>query len=178
MININGTNDSSYRYKMPALSTTIAGKGNGIFTIVNNLNEVAKFLNHPPSLLIKFLSVYLGSMCNEEKVSITGGYKTDELQKVLQIYINRFVICPACGVPETIPNLKGSKKNITIELKCSACGKLSEIICNNKNEQRGLELIVKYLEKNPWINISKGNMVVNKTETDKENDIENPFMNA
>jgi translation initiation factor 5 len=166
MLNINGKVDDSYRYKMPALKSTINGKGNGIFTIVTNINDVSKYINQPPTLLLKFLSVYNGSMANEEKMSITGGYSSDELQKALQVYINRFVICPKCGVPETIPQLKKeSKKNVTLELKCSSCGTVSPVTCNNKNEMKASELIIKYLEKNNWSISTKGTMVTSDSKT-------------
>ncbi len=165
MLNINGKVDDSYRYKMPALKSNINGKGNGIFTIITNLPDICKYLNHPPNLLLKFLSAYNGSMANDEKISITGGYSSDELQKALQVYINRFVICPKCGVPETIPQLKKeSKKNISLELKCSSCGTISNVSCNNKNETKAYELIVKYLEKNNWTVSSKGTMVVTESK--------------
>jgi len=151
MININGSEDNSYRYKMPVLQCAIKGNGNGIYTIITNLNDVSKYINHPPNLLLKFMSTYNGSMANEEKMSITGSYTSVELHKTLQIYINRFVICPKCNIPETIPQInKQSKKNIILELKCSSCGSISSVLCNNKNEIKACDLIVKYLEKNLW----------------------------
>lgn len=180
MININGSKDNSYRYKMPVFQCEIKGNGNGIYTIITNLNDVSKYINHPPTLLLKFLSTYNGSMANEEKMSITGRYTSDELQKTIQIYINRFVICSKCSIPETIPQInKQSKKNIILELKCSSCGSISSILCN-KNEMKAYELIVKYLEKNSWTT-TKGTMVsfdnknnISSNEINEEDDI-NPF---
>jgi len=182
MININGSEDNSYRYKMPVLQCAIKGNGNGIYTIITNLNDVSKYINHPPNLLLKFMSTYNGSMANEEKMSITGSYTSDELHKTLQIYINRFVICPKCNIPETIPQInKQSKKNIILELKCSSCGSISSVLCNNKNEIKAYDLIVKYLEKNLWTT-TKGTMVsfgdnknnISSNETNEEDEI-NPF---
>lgn len=180
MININGSKDNSYRYKMPVFQCEIKGNGNGIYTIITNLNDVSKYINHPPTILLKFLSSYNGSMANEEKMSITGRYTSDKLQKTIQIYINRFVICSKCNIPETIPQInKQSKKNIILELKCSSCGSISSILCN-KNEMKAYELIVKYLEKNAWTT-TKGTMVsfdnknnISSNEINEEDDI-NPF---
>jgi len=180
MLNINGSADNSYRYKMPVLQREIKGNGNGIYTIITNLNDVSKYINHPPTILLKFLSSYNGSMANEEKMSITGSYTSDELQKTLQIYINRFVICSKCNIPETIPQInKQSKKNITLELKCSSCGSISTVLCN-KNEMKAYDLIVKYLEKNLWTT-TKGTMVsfdnknnISSNEINEEDEI-NPF---
>jgi len=184
MLNINGKNDPSYRYKMIPISSTINGKGNGIYTTILNLNEVCKYINQPPLLILKFLSLFFGSMNNDEKMTITGAYTSDDLQKALQTYINRFLICPACSIPETIPQInKESKKIIKLELKCSSCGLTSEIKCNNKSESKIYDLIIKYLEKNEWTIASKGNMVNQNKELDtgskanilEDNDEINPF---
>ena len=83
MLNINGKPDPSYRYKMTPISATINGKGNGVYTTILNLNEVCKDINQPPIVILKFLSLNFGSMCNEEKGTITGGYKNEEIQKAL-----------------------------------------------------------------------------------------------
>jgi len=48
MLNINGKNDSSYRYKMQPVKSTINGKG----TQLMNLDEISNALNHPPILLL------------------------------------------------------------------------------------------------------------------------------
>lgn len=172
MLNINGKIDPSYRYKMLPISSTINGKGNGIYTTILNLNDVCKDINQPPILILKFLSLYFGSMCNEEKRTITGGYKNEELQKALQIYINKFLICSGCNIPETIPQLnKISKKSIKLELKCASCGKLSEVLCNNKIENRIYDLIVKYLESNEWVELSKGIMISQKKDNSLDFDL-------
>lgn len=169
MLNINGKPDPSYRYKMTPISATINGKGNGVYTTILNLNEVCKDINQPPIVILKFLSLNFGSMCNEEKGTITGGYKNEEIQKALQVYINRFLICPGCNIPETIPQSnKENKKSTKLELRCSSCGKTSEVICNNKLEQRIYDLIIKYLETNEWIQSSKGTMVKQKVNEEDE----------
>jgi transcription elongation factor Elf1 len=104
------------------------------------------------------------------------------LDNALQLYINRFVICPACTIPETIPQLKKeSKKNIKLELKCLSCGKVSEVIYNNKLEEKTSDLIIKYLDKNDWITANKGIMVKSKEEENSEKEHSekediNPFL--
>lgn len=166
MLNINGKTDPSYRYKMVPISSTInGGKNNGIYTTFHNLEDVCKYISQPPQLILKYLSIHMGSMSNVEKMTITGGYKNEELQAALQLYINRFVICPACTIPETIPQLKKeNKKNIKLELKCSSCGKISEVNYKNKSEEKTSDLIIKYLEKSDWITATKGIMVKSKEE--------------
>lgn len=182
MININGKSDEFYRYKMPPISGTISGRGNGIFTILNNLDDISKYINQPSIILLKYLSIYFGAMSNEEKMTITGGYNNDELQKALQTFINAFVICSMCNVPEIIPQIIGNKKTLNLELKCSACGKISNPKLKNKNEQKGEEIIIKYLQKNTWTIINKGTIISQNTIASKSVDIndlyfgdDNPF---
>ena len=158
MLNINGKNDSSYRYKMNPIKSSINGKGNGIFTTIHNLNDISTSLNHPSNLILKFLSYYFGSNLNE--YSLTGSYSQLQLQEAIQVYINKFVLCPSCSIPETIPILrKETKKNTLLDLKCSACGKISEVKSNNKIEDKMKELIIKYIEKYNWQISNNGNMV-------------------
>jgi len=173
MLNINGKSDPSYRYKMNPIKFTINGKGNGIFTIIHNLNDIGKSLNHPENLLLKFLSTYFGSISNDEKSSITGSYTDIQLQNAIQVYINRFVLCPACCIPETVPILrKESKKNTLLDLKCSACGKTSEVKTNNKIEDKIKDLIIKHIEKYDWQLSNKGNMVTSTSSLFESNESE------
>ena len=55
--------------------------------------------------------------------------------------------------------LRVKKKNKKLILTCSACGKKSEKKANNKHEEKGVDMIIKYLDKNEW-KIKKGTMVI------------------
>ena len=159
-LNINGNNnDPYYRYKMPMLISTQAGGGNGCFTIIDNLCDVTESFNHPGSIVFKFMGNYLGANTTESKWSITGHYTNEKLIEILYHYIDSFVICPNCGIPELLPSVEGKKKNKKLILTCSACGKKSEKKANNKHEEKGVDMIIKYLDKNEW-KIKKGTMVI------------------
>ena len=61
MMNIVGTDktkalDPHYRYKMPALEIRV-GSGNGIKTILDNLDDISKALKRPPELILKYLGI-------------------------------------------------------------------------------------------------------------------------
>ena len=57
-LNINGdNNDPYYRYKMPMLFSMKAGRGNGCFTILENLPDVTSAFNHPASIVLKFMGI-------------------------------------------------------------------------------------------------------------------------
>ena len=158
-LNINGdSNDPFYRYKMPLLISQKAGRGNGCFTMIENLTDVTEAFNHPASIVLKYMGCVLGSNTTESKWSITGHYDNDKLIEILYQYIFSFVICPNCSIPELLPTVEGKKKNKKLILTCSACGKYEHKVHSCKEEEKGIDLIIKYLDTNEWT-IKKGTMV-------------------
>jgi translation initiation factor 5 len=170
MININNSDDDFYRYKMDKVIICNKGNGNRLFTIINNLENISKSINTPIEILYKFIANDLGTNYNEKIKSINGTHTQEEIQQSIFNYINNFVICSKCKIPE----LSYSLNNQKIESKCSACGSYSELKNNNKINQKICDLILKYLQKNKnWI-ISKGNMVkINDLE--KIDNLDNDF---
>jgi translation initiation factor 2 beta subunit (eIF-2beta)/eIF-5 len=168
-INMNGNqNDVNYRYKMPKPSVTIGGQGNGIYTVFNNMDQISNSINHPVEVLMKYIASITGTSYNPTKKSLTGTHKSDELIEQLLNYIKFLVMCPKCGIPETIPKIKGTKKNINILLCCSACNNESTINTPNKNINKGIDIIIKYLNNGGEWKINKGTMV-NVNQTDENN---------
>jgi len=166
-ININKSQDENYRYKMPIVSIKIGGAGNGIFTVINNIDEIAEAINTPPEILYKYISYTLGSAFNEKKKSFTGHH--NNIQDIIFDYINTFVICPACHVPELTYYLHkiSAKKNI-LESKCSACGKINSIKASNKIVDKCIDTIIKYLSREGnWIT-NKGNMGISSLDNEKD----------
>ena len=163
-LNINGdNNDPFYRYKMPMLISMQAGRGNGCLTLLENLSDVTEAFNHPASIVFKYMGSVLGSNTTESKWSITGHHTNDRLIEVLYQYINSFVMCPNCNIPELLPNIEGKKKNKKLFLTCSACGKGQQKIHSCKEEEKGMDLIMKHLDKNEWL--TKKGIMVEQSDT-------------
>lgn len=160
MINVNGSEDNFYRYKMNKVSVTNKGFGNGLITTINNLDEISKSINTPSEVLYKYIATNLGTNYNDKTKSLTGKHTQDKIQETIYSYINSFVICSKCGIPEINYTIKTlSKKNCIVEPRCSACGSVDTLKDNNKINQKTIDIILKYLQKNnTWIN-TKGNMV-------------------
>eukprot|EP00917_Polyrhabdina_sp_WS-2016_P014094 GHVP01030802.1.p1 GENE.GHVP01030802.1~~GHVP01030802.1.p1 ORF type:complete len:296 (-),score=40.92 GHVP01030802.1:70-957(-) len=134
MINIKRTEDAHYRYKMPELQTKTEGRGNGIKTVLVNIEEVSKALNRPVSYPIRYFGTELGtlSVCdtNKQKYYINGQHTSSELLNILYCFIDKYVICKSCDNPET--EINNDKKTDKLYLICSACGCQTLIDNNHK----------------------------------------------
>ncbi|UYV82998.1 EIF5 [Cordylochernes scorpioides] len=143
-VNINrNLADQFYRYKMPKLITKVEGKGNGIKTVIVNMVEVAKALNRPPTYPTKYFGCELGAQTKfdikAERYIVNGSHEAAKLQDLLDGFIKRFVLCPACGNPETILGVQ-AKKGV-ISTSCKACGHQGFIDTTHK--------LATYIMKNP-----------------------------
>lgn len=170
-VNMNNKNeDLNYRYKMPVFDVQVAGKGNGLFTMFHNMDDISKALNHPPEVIFKYLAAVSGSSYNPERNVLTGTHNQDILMENILEYIKYLIMCPNCSIPETIPSLVGNKKNPNLVLTCSACNNVSKITIPNKKIEKGIDIIIKYLKTGNTWKTSKGTMV---EQTD--NSEMNPF---
>ncbi|KAL4785797.1 domain found in IF2B/IF5-domain-containing protein [Aspergillus varians] len=119
--------DPFYRYKMEPLHSKIEGKGNGIKTVIVNLNSVAQSLSRPPAYVIKYFGFELGAQANakptDERWIINGAHDSRKLQDYLDGFISKFVLCKKCKNPETDVIIKDEK----IILDCKACGQRSDV---------------------------------------------------
>lgn len=125
IINLAGTtpiDDPEYRYKMPAVYGKIEGSGNGIKTNIPNISDVGLALHRNAGEVNKFFGCELGAQTtyNEEtdRAIVNGAHTDDTLQKLVRRYIDLFVLCPKCNLPETDYKIK----NDIIWHRCKACG--------------------------------------------------------
>lgn len=176
-INMNGSDDPSYRYRMPGFEVVNGGGGNGRFTVLRNIDDISRSINHPVQVICKFIAGITGSNYIEARQELTGSHSASDLNKLILQYIKNLVLCPKCNIPETIPSVYGSKKNAGIEVTCSACKNKTQLSANNKYADKGIDIIVKYLNaNNPWT-ITKGTIVMNETTnmSEKSDDEVCPF---
>mmetsp|Transcript_34712 Transcript_34712/g.136851 ORF Transcript_34712/g.136851 Transcript_34712/m.136851 type:complete len:398 (-) Transcript_34712:2242-3435(-) len=134
-LNIGGkADDEFFRYKMPPLQAKVEGRGNGIKTRIVNCAQVAKALKRPPGYVCKFFGCELGAQTkiNEEtgEYIVNGAHTVETLSGVLQKFIQMFVLCRSCGLPET--DLKVNVKSHSIKAKCTACGHVEVVDLTHK----------------------------------------------
>jgi len=129
-LNIDGSDDPAYRYKMPKLIGKVEGRGNGIKTVLVNANDVAQALSRPPSQLVKFFGLELGAQSRidaDDRAIVNGAFDTKDLQDIVFKYIEKFIVCGSCKNPETVNVVRGKKKQAQISLHCKACGADTEV---------------------------------------------------
>ncbi|ESW11194.1 hypothetical protein PHAVU_008G009700 [Phaseolus vulgaris] len=132
-IGAGNSDDAFYRYKMPRMVTKIEGRGNGIKTNVVNMVDIAKALARPASYTTKYFGCELGAQSKfDEKTGtshVNGAHETAKLAGLLEIFIKKYVQCYGCGNPETEILIT---KNQMIQLKCAACGFVSDVDMRDK----------------------------------------------
>mmetsp|Transcript_23805 Transcript_23805/g.73495 ORF Transcript_23805/g.73495 Transcript_23805/m.73495 type:complete len:393 (-) Transcript_23805:88-1266(-) len=135
IINIAGTtpvDDPEYRYKMVRLVGKVEGRGNGIKTAIPNMVDVAASLHRPPGEVTKFFGCELGAQTTyvgeTERAIVNGAHDTRVLQDKLSIYIEKFVLCPQCKLPESSYKIKHE----IIYHNCAACGNREAVDMTHK----------------------------------------------
>lgn len=152
LININRSDDPNFRYKMIKPKYEFIGKGNGCKTIITNLDKVCKSLGVPFSILLKHIGAKTGSNITNQDYSITGHISNKILDDCIFDYINIFLKCAICDLPETFPKIIGKKKNKDIQFNCRACGEHYQIKNPSTCQTKTINNIIKYIEeaKNEW----------------------------
>jgi translation initiation factor 2 beta subunit (eIF-2beta)/eIF-5 len=117
MVNINGSEDQFYRYKMPQLVCTVpnAHASKMVKTSLVNIEAVSTSLQRPPSYLPNYIGYtwsakaeYNAKKNEGENCYVSGNYKAEELNEVVTKFVKEWVLCPKCNNPEL--NMKVKKK--------------------------------------------------------------------
>ena len=104
------------RFEVPKVKGHIQGNK----TIISNFGTIASVLNRKPEHLLKFLLKELATPGEMHKGAIIIGRKVSAslINEKINKYVRIYVLCPACGKPDT----KLEKEGNTWFIKCMACG--------------------------------------------------------
>lgn len=113
---------SGERFEIPR----IVGIRVGTRTIVQNFGDIADRLNRDPQHVIKFLSREMATAITMEgsRAIFQGKFPEAAIARLLEIYAQRFVICPICKRPDT----KLEREARFFFLRCEACGARSSVL--------------------------------------------------
>ncbi len=103
------------RFEIPKATVQVQGRQ----TFVKNFLEITKALRREPKHLAKYLFKELavpGSLGQE--LSLQGKFSADFINKKIDSYTKEFVVCEACGKPDTTL----IKTDRLYTMKCEACG--------------------------------------------------------
>jgi len=107
---------------MPVIYGKIEGRGNGIKTVLPNISDVALALHRSPGEVNKFFGCELGAQTSytaeTDRAVVNGAHADPVLMNNIRRYIELFVLCPKCGLPETDYKIKSE----IIWHRCAACG--------------------------------------------------------
>eukprot|EP01095_Lingulamoeba_sp_RSL-Kostka_P009136 TRINITY_DN312_c0_g2_i3.p1 TRINITY_DN312_c0_g2~~TRINITY_DN312_c0_g2_i3.p1 ORF type:complete len:353 (-),score=135.72 TRINITY_DN312_c0_g2_i3:165-1223(-) len=159
--NIGGDpNDLSYRYKMPRMKIKVEGKGNGIKTRIVNMTDVATALHRKPEYVTKWFGCELGAQSKcvaKDHLSVVNGkHDLAGLDPLLDAFIEKYVLCPKCKLPETDLLVK---KRIIFSI-CNACG--------NRSKCDMVHRLAVFILKNPPIYVKKTTKKDKKLEEEEQ----------
>lgn len=136
---------------MPLLTTKIEGKGNGIKTVVPNMSDVARALSRPPTYPTKFFGCELGAQTSfdekNDRYIVNGAHDANRLRELLDVFIEKFVLCKSCKNPETDLVILKSGRNEEIIRDCKACGERTDVDMRHK--------LTTFILKNPPVKSKK-----------------------
>jgi len=109
------------RLELPKLAHSVIG----MRTVIFNFRETAEALNRDSKHLLKFLTREMATAATmqESRVIFQGKFSRETFERLLQRYMEQFVTCPICKLPDT----KIMKEKRLSFLVCEACGAKSSI---------------------------------------------------
>ena len=109
------------RLEMPRLFVSMVG----MRTTISNFKEVADTLDRDPQHILKFLTREMATAAtyHDGRSIFQGKFPRDTFERLLQRYMDAFVICPVCKRPDT----KILKEKRLSFIVCNACGAKSSV---------------------------------------------------
>lgn len=117
---------------MPELVIKSEGRNTGVKTVITNCEDIAIALHRSPVEICKYIGYTVGTQIKhnskDDRVVINGAFTKSTIGGILGAYIEEFVLCPNCSLPET----RYKFKHNTLSHSCDACGTVALINANNK----------------------------------------------
>jgi translation initiation factor 2 subunit 2 len=109
------------RLELPRLNHSVIG----MRTVVYNLKEIAEALNRDPQHLLKFLTREMATAATlqESRAIFKGKFYRDTFERLIRRYMEIFVICSVCNLPDT----RIVKEKRLSFIVCEACGAKSSV---------------------------------------------------
>ena len=109
------------RLEMPRLLIQTVG----MRTLIHNFKEIAASLDRDPMHVLKFLTREMATAAtfHDSRAIFQGKFQRDSFERLLQRYLEGYVVCPVCKRPDT----RIVREKRLAFLVCNACGARSSI---------------------------------------------------
>jgi translation initiation factor 2 subunit 2 len=103
----------------------VEGHHEGTRTVISNFSRVCQCIRRDPQHLMKFLSKELASQgeIKGDRLVLSRKLSSKDVNEKIKKYVDRFVLCPKCGKPDSELSEEGGK----LYLRCLACGEKHEV---------------------------------------------------
>ncbi|MDR9382411.1 MAG: translation initiation factor IF-2 subunit beta [Natronomonas sp.] len=98
----------------------------GNVTVYENFQSTLDALDREATHLMKFIQTELGTSATIDdrgRLRLTGEFGHDRIETAIEAYAERYVLCPACGLPDT----RLETENGAEIRHCTACGARSPV---------------------------------------------------
>lgn len=148
LININNSTDPFYRYKREKAIV----KDETYRTVLVNFVNICTSIEKEPSVVASFIKYKLNNNVTMKKDIWFINSKVNGviIDQTIDEFINLFVICPKCEIPET--NFITDAKKQEIQLVCRSCSNI-HIIANNFGNKKYLGKFFDYVVKSKYSSI-------------------------
>jgi translation initiation factor 2 subunit 2 len=113
---------SESRFEVP--EPNVREEGN--VTVYENFQETLDRLGREENHVLKFLQNELGTSAQIDesgRARLTGEFRQRRVEAVLDEYVETYVKCPECGLPDTNIETENDRER----LHCEACGARSAV---------------------------------------------------
>lgn len=96
-------------------------RSEGNVTVYENYRETVDRLDRDTDHVLKFLQDELGTSAHIDergRARLTGSFRESRMADVIETYVDGFVRCPECGLPDTT---LVTEQGATL-IQCDACG--------------------------------------------------------
>ncbi|MFB6305363.1 MAG: translation initiation factor IF-2 subunit beta [Haloferacaceae archaeon] len=114
--------DAGERFEVP--DPEVRQEGN--VTVYENFQSTLDRLDRDADDVLKFLQSELGTSAGIDesgRARLTGDFRTQRVAEALDAYVENYVRCQECGLPDT----RLVREQGALVLKCDACGALTSV---------------------------------------------------
>jgi len=135
---------------MPAIVQCVKHRGQYHVTTITNISAISRALRIDVRALVKH---FVRTLCTQAKLTaqnvleIKGAHCPEALNRALRLFINRYILCKTCDLPEL--QFAAQKSSKAVRVKCCACGRTDTVRVVDDRMYANLRTTTTLLSKKP-----------------------------